>query len=143
MNETHQLPLPDTTASENVLEKADALIQRRRVFLAGGRREPVEPCATQIDLPVLTEVVELDATPTQSVKEIPVQLDARRRAAIEQEITHWLDEALPEITQGILDDLADRLVSRIDEEARQQLLPRLLALLDGHKPDGTHSDHNL
>jgi len=125
----------EASLTSDVLEKADALIQRRRVFLAGGRRQAPPPASAEVaDLPILTEVVEPNSPAVVPGEPPAVLLDAQRRAAIAEEVTHWLDERLPDIVLHTLDDLADRLVSRIDEEARRQLLPRLEALLDGREP---------
>jgi GTPase Era involved in 16S rRNA processing len=114
----------DTT---EVLRKADALMRRTRVFVAGSKAQP-EPAAIQEDdLPVLTEVVpEHEAALTTAPPHMQQHLDALR-----EELSLWLEQELPNAVLTVTDGLADQLMGELTEQAEKNLLPRLIARLDG------------
>jgi len=112
----------------NILHKADALIRRHRVFVAGGSNEEASsPIVTDDDIPVLTEVVSATeiglATAPAHMQQ---QLDALR-----EELSRWLDDELPQAVLKVTDGLADQLMAELTHQAEKKLLPRLIARLDG------------
>lgn len=117
-------------ADSDVLGKADALMRRHRVFVAGSTPPEPEgaPSNPDDDLPVLTEVV------TDIVS--PAAVHDARREAIREELKRWLDEELPQAVLKVTDGLADQLVGSLTRDAEAQLLPRILARLDGKDEDG-------
>lgn len=111
----------------DVLRKADAFISRSRVFVAGAapKAPPAKP--GEDDVPVLTDVVaahefELATAPPHMQQ----HLDALR-----QELSLWLDQELPQAVLKVTDGLADRLMGELTHQAEKNLLPRLIARLDG------------
>lgn len=114
----------------DVLSKADALIQRRRVEL-GGVPEP-QPAHWPDDIPVLTEVVE-ETAPIPTFSETDKQA---LRDAIRRELDSWLDENLPQIVVHMLDGIGDTLIRHLHQSAREDLLLRLeQALNTGTSPN--------
>jgi hypothetical protein len=123
--------------ADDVLDKADALMRRHRVFVAGAPQQPsllAEPESE--DIPVLTEVVDATATmpPTEDVDAKLQDLLAERLAAQRQlladELAAWLDTELPRLVMFVLDGVTDQLVAQVTAEARAALLPRLQAALE-------------
>lgn len=110
-----------------VLRKADALIRRTRVFVAGSKT-PAEPLPPpEDDLPVLTEVVtEHEAALATAPAHMQRHLDALR-----EELSLWLEQELPNAVLNVTDGLADQLMGELTEQAEKNLLPRLIARLDG------------
>ena len=110
-----------------VLRKADALIRRTRVFVAGSKT-PTEPLPPpEDDLPVLTEVVtEHEA----ALATAPAHMQ-RHLAALREELSLWLEQELPNAVLNVTDGLADQLMGELTEQAEKNLLPRLIARLDG------------
>lgn len=132
---------------DELLDKADALMRRRRVFLAGGASSVVESdtAAADIDdLPVLTEVVAglavaEDSAPVPAIPPDRIESLARellferlpaQRQALADELAAWLDAELPPIVLRVLDGVTDHLVAQVTAEARAALLPRLQAALE-------------
>ena len=73
--------------TEDVLRKADALIRRTRVFVAGASPVPASAPPAEDDLPVLTDVVtEREAALATAPPHMQQHLDALR-----EEISRWLE----------------------------------------------------
>lgn len=114
----------DTT---DVLRKADALLRRTRVFVAGAKTLPGPAAVQEDDLPVLTEVVsEHEAALATAPAHMQQHLDALR-----EELSLWLEQELPNAVLTVTDGLADQLMGELTEQAEKNLLPRLIARLDG------------
>jgi hypothetical protein len=115
--------------SDLVLQKADALMRRHRVFIAGGAAEnqlPDEARDTEptVDLlpddeniPLLTEVVPADSAQ-------PNALEAQRQEFADA-LETWLDEALPQAILKVMDGISDQLIAELRTQARDELLSRL------------------
>jgi hypothetical protein len=115
----------DNTA--DLLRKADALIRRTRVFVAGSSSPTAEPSAPDEDLPVLTDIVtEHEAALATAPPHMQQHLDALR-----EELSRWLDQELPNAVLRVTDGLADQLIGELTHQAEKELLPRLIARLDG------------
>jgi hypothetical protein len=113
--------------TEDVLRKADALIRRARVFVAGSSVPTTEPTPPDNDLPVLTDIVtEHEAALATAPPHMQQHLDALR-----EELSHWLDQELPHAVLKVTDGLADQLMGELTHQAEKNLLPRLIARLDG------------
>lgn len=108
---------------DDVLLKADALMQRHRSFVARAVNQP--PPAPQEapdeDIPVLTEVVIADAALPQDLDAL---LDALHKD-IERELSDWLVEALP----AAVTNASQHILAELDAKARHSLLPRLQEIL--------------
>ncbi len=121
---------------DDVMGKADALMRRHRVFVAGAPEQhnllaPVEG----EDVPVLTEVVSAAAPRAADeaagrLRELLSDHLALQRTALAAELTAWLDTELPRIVTAMLDGVTDQLVAKVTAEARAALLPRLQAALE-------------
>jgi len=122
--------------TEGLLNKADALIRRHRVFIAGAPAPTLESSPDD-DLPVLTEVVS-DAALATAPPHMQEHLDALR-----EELTRWLNEELPHAVLKVTDGLADQLMGELTHQAEQQLLPRLIARLDGSAPTGDRAQGDV
>jgi hypothetical protein len=110
-----------------VLRKADALIRRTRVFVAGSKTPTEAAPVSEDDLPVLTEVVtEHEAALATAPAHMQQHLDALR-----EELSLWLEQELPNAVLTVTDGLADQLMGELTEQAEKNLLPRLIARLDG------------
>lgn len=116
----------DNTA--DLLRKADALIRRTRVFVAGSPSSAAAPATpADDDLPVLTDIVtEHDAALATAPPHMQQHLDALR-----EELSRWLDQELPQAVLKVTDGLADQLMGELTHQAEKNLLPRLIARLDG------------
>ncbi len=126
--------------TEDVLRKADALIRRTRVFVAGSSPEVAQTPPPEDDLPVLTDIVtEHDAALATAPPHMQQHLDALR-----EELSCWLDQELPNAVLKVTDGLADRLMGELTHQAEKNLLPRLIARLDGTAPQqsGTREDQS-
>jgi hypothetical protein len=130
---------------EDVLKKADALMRRRRIFVAGGANDPdgakgLAPAAeAEEDIPLLTEVVSPEAI-FEAATPSTVDVAALRRV-LAAEVESWLDRAMPLHVQHVLDGITDQLILQLSAKARTELLPRLHELLEaarqGQKPGST------
>jgi hypothetical protein len=129
---------------DELLQKADALMRRRRIFVAGandadGGREEAAAANADDDVPLLTDVVEPDAL-AEVARHASVDVFALR-AALAAEIETWVDKDLPLHVQRVLDGITDQLILRVSEQTRLELLPRLQALVtaarDRAKPAAT------
>ena len=113
--------------TEDVLRKADALIRRTRVFVAGASPEALQVPPPEDDLPVLTDVVtEHEAALATAPPHMQQHLDALR-----EELSRWLEQELPQAVLKVTDGLADQLMGELTHQAEKKLLPRLIARLDG------------
>lgn len=111
--------------TDDVLRKADALIRRTRVFVAGSSPEAAPPA--EDDLPVLTDIVsEQEAALATAPPHMQQHLDALR-----EELSRWLEQELPHAVLKVTDGLADQLMGELTDQAEKNLLPRLIARLDG------------
>ena len=113
----------NTTA---LLLKADALIRRNRSYIAGTPSAPA-PAAPDDDIPVLTDIVTDDeAALATAPPHMQQHLDALR-----EELSRWLEQELPHAVLKVTDGLADQLMGELTHQAERNLLPRLIARLDG------------
>lgn len=127
---------------DELLRKADALMRRRRIFVAGGAndadgaKEIAAAESADEDIPLLTEVVGPDAIP-ETAAHSSVDLTALRHA-LAAEVESWLDRELPSQVQHVLDGITDQLILQLSAQARSELLPRLQNILaaaeEGAKP---------
>ena len=117
--------------TEDVLRKADALIRRTRVFVAGASPEALQVPPPEDDLPVLTDIVtDHEAALATAPPHMQQHLDALR-----EELSRWLEQELPQAVLKVTDGLADQLMGELTHQAEKKLLPRLIARLDG-RPAG-------
>lgn len=125
--------------TEDVLRKADALIRRTRVFVAGSSSEGPQTQPPDDDLPVLTDIVtEHEAALATAPPHMQQHLDALR-----EELSRWLDQELPHAVLKVTDGLADQLMGELTDQAEKNLLPRLIARLDGTaSQSGTSKDES-
>jgi hypothetical protein len=115
----------DNTA--DLLRKADALIGRTRIYVAGSSAKTTPAAPPEDDLPVLTDVVtEHEAALATAPPHMQQHLDALR-----EELSRWLDQELPHAVLKVTDGLADQLMGELTDQAEKKLLPRLIARLDG------------
>ena len=113
--------------TEDLLRKADALIRRSRVFVAGASGPTTPPTPPDDDLPTLTDVVsEQEAALATAPPHMQQHLDALR-----EELSLWLVQELPQAVLKVTDGLADQLMGELTHQAERNLLPRLIARLDG------------
>jgi len=113
--------------TEDVLRKADVLIRRTRVFVAGSAPEAAPTAPPEDDLPVLTDIVtEQEAALATAPPHMQQHLDALR-----EELSRWLEQELPHAVLKVTDGLADQLMGELTNQAEKNLLPRLIARLDG------------
>ena len=111
----------------DLLQKADALIRRTRVFVARSSPQATERPSRDEDLPILTDIVtEDEAALATAPPHMQQHLDALR-----EELSRWLDQELPEAVLKVTDGLADQLMGELTHQAEKKLLPRLIARLDG------------
>ncbi len=125
--------------ADDLMGKADALMRRHRVFVAGAPEQHSLLAVEGDDVPVLTEVV--DATTPATADEMEAHLRellfdhlAVQRAALAEELAVWLDTELPRVVMAVLDGVTDHLVAQVTAEARAALLPRLQAALEAEEP---------
>lgn len=126
----------DNTA--DLLRKADALIKRTRVYVAGSSVSAAEATPAEDDLPVLTDVVtDHEAALATAPPHMQQHLDALR-----EELSRWLDQELPHAVLKVTDGLADQLMGELTDQAERNLLPRLIARLDGTAAESTDRAEN-
>lgn len=117
----------DSVDTSAVLAKADALIRRRRVFVAGKPASvPAADDSGDIEIPVLTEIVELEPEAEPPPTEIPPELIEQQNAYVLAAIESWLDKQLPQAVTSVLDRLSLRLIDDLERQIRDDLLPGLL-----------------
>jgi ABC-type glycerol-3-phosphate transport system substrate-binding protein len=118
--------------AEDPLEKANALMRRRRVFVAGAPEQKSLLGEDESDgLPVLMDIV--DATAAAEADPQYARLAAQREALADALAT-WLDTELPSIVTAVVDGLTDQIVAQVTAEARAALLPRLQEALEAEPP---------
>lgn len=120
---------------QDVLQKADALMRRHRVFVAGGASAE-SAAETTDDVPVLTEVVDPASVTQAPGIETPVDL-VQLRNALAFELEAWLDEELPKHVMRVLDGITDQMIGQLSQKARFELLPRLHARAESAKQPQT------
>jgi hypothetical protein len=57
-----------------------------------------------------------------------------QRLAVQNELTRWLEQELPDIILNITDRLADQVLGELTHKAEIDLLPRMLDALDHSLP---------
>ena len=113
--------------TEDQLRKADALIRRSRIFVAGSSVPTASPTPPDYDLPTLTDIVSAEeAALATAPPHMQQHLDALR-----EELSLWLIQELPQAVLKVTDGLADQLMGELTHQAEKNLLPRLVARLDG------------
>ncbi len=124
---------------DSLLDQADALMRRQRLFVAATQAEAeatrnLESNAEtgQDDLPLLTEVVVTVPNPATNQNARGARLMDERRAALALQLDKWLDEQLPQLVILAMDGITDQLIALISNRVREELMPRLDAIL---KPD--------
>ena len=118
--------MADDNAAD-LLHKADALMRRTRVFVAGSSAPAIQAMPPEDDVPVLTDVVtEQEAALATAPPHMQQHLDALR-----EELSRWLEQELPHAVLKVTDGLADQLMGELTHQAEMNLLPRLIARLDG------------
>lgn len=136
-------------STADLLLKADALMRRTRSYVASPPPPP-PPEETAIvpspvpsdtendsqiddDIPILTEIVtDCQAALATAPPHMQEHLDALR-----EELALWLEQELPHAVLKVTDGLADQLMGELTHQAEKNLLPRLIARIDGtgRKPD--------
>jgi hypothetical protein len=120
--------------NDDLLDKADALMRRHRVFVAGANDPAFADAAETVesadeDVPVLTDVVGPELVAAVPAMQA-VDLDALR-AALAAVLDSWVDTELPLHVQRVLDGVTDQLILQLSEKSHGELLPRLHALVEG------------
>jgi hypothetical protein len=77
----------------------------------------------------LTEIVTDDS---YQLATAPMHMQ-KHLEALREELARWLSEELPHAMMKVTDGLADQLMAELTHQAEQNLLPRLIARLDGSK----------
>lgn len=130
-------------STTDLLLKADALMRRTRSYVASPLpKTPAEeamiaqalaplttdpPAAADDDIPVLTDkVADVEAALATAPPHMQQHLDALR-----EELSLWLEQELPHAVLKVTDGLADQLMGELTHQAEKNLLPRLIARLDG------------
>jgi hypothetical protein len=123
----------DTT---DLLLKADALMRRTRSYVASKPPPATVPVAPEAsvapsppddDVPVLTDkVTDSEAALATAPPHMQQHLDALR-----EDLGRWLEQELPHAVLKVTDGLADQLMGELTHQAEKNLLPRLIARLDG------------
>ncbi len=122
-----------------LLDQADALMHRHRVFVAGAAAAGGSPDSAaerpdeEDDLPLLTDIVAAQV-PDQAIAAAGDETGLEQRLgecrdALVLELEKWLDEQLPQLVTRAMDGITDHLVGQIARRARNELLPRLTAVL--------------
>ncbi len=117
----------------DLLGQANALMHRYQGFIAhpaeasvARETAPDAPDAdAEDDLPVLTEVVHMDAA---SLADAPAPLDALR-TELESALSDWLAKALP----SAFANASQQLLAELEDKARQSLLPLLRERLEARR----------
>lgn len=128
----------------DVLDSADRLMRRQRIFVAGSQASVSAQTQPYDDLPVLTDMVAapeaalvgtpgLAAFPAEAIEqraqvlahEFMLERLSAQRLTIEKEVVAWLDSELPHIVMYVVDGLTDQLVAQVTAAVRLELLPKL------------------
>lgn len=138
-------------STTDLLLKADALMRRNRSYVASPP-QPVpasEAAGTPVAPPNLVSTSFAgDPRPDDDIPVLTDKLTAREAAlatapphmqghldALREELALWLEQELPHAVLKVTDGLADQLMGELTHQAERNLLPRLIARLDG-----THRD---
>lgn len=105
-------------SSDNLLNKADEFLRRRRAQIGGVDTKTV-PAEVADDIPLLTEVVSAGGLSSAAKPSSPSDADIAR------EIDAWLDQNLPQVVMHALDGITDKLIAEIHASAKKDLLKRL------------------
>ena len=117
-------------SERDIINQADALINRYRPLHAAAHPQG------DADIPVLTEVVDVQTGNIAPSADSAADTQAEVRAALARELEAWLDEKLPEAVLRILDGLSDQMIGQVAAQARLELLPRLKNALESRtKPE--------
>lgn len=119
----------EVSDEDDLLDKADALMRKHRVFVAGAG----DADTANDDVPLLTEVVSAEALMPSAVP-APAAADLKPlRDALAVELEAWLDQELPQHVLRVLDGISDQLILQLSLKARAELLPRLQQALESPK----------
>ena len=89
--------------------------------------EDLSNASVDDDIPILTEkVTDSEAALATAPPHMQQHLDALR-----EELALWLEQELPHAVLKVTDGLADQLMGELTHQAEKNLLPRLVARLDG------------
>jgi hypothetical protein len=120
---------------DDLLQKADALMHRRRVFVAGASvQEEAFVANAADDIPMLTEVVDPVLLTAPAIEPPPTIDVAELRNAMAVELEAWLDEQLPQHVMRVLDGITDQLIIQLSLKSRAELLPKLQQILESSLP---------
>ena len=115
---------------DDVLDSSDALRRRFRSFIARPAEitpQPVAPLAVQEEeIPLLTEILDAQAGTSGQIDALLSAL----RIEVETEISAWLVEVLP----AAVANASQQILDELDAKARNDLQPRLQALIDARRP---------
>lgn len=114
---------------DDVLGKADALMSRHRSFVARSADsrvdEPPDSMPDDVDVPVLTEIVETNQAG-------PLTLDALLDGLqddLRDELSNWLVEVLPVAVANA----SQQILAELDAKARNTLMPRIQQLVEARR----------
>lgn len=153
----------------DVLDQADRLMRRHRVFVAGSATSTNSPGSGSApglpadDLPVLTDMVDaapedlpLAPPPPPPAPVVPLATIEERaqvlahefmlerlsaqRETIEKEVVAWLDTELPHIVMYVVDGLTDQLVAQVTAAVRLELLPKLQLAVEAESQPSQDAD---
>jgi uncharacterized FlaG/YvyC family protein len=144
----------------DILDQADRLMRRNRVFVAGSRATVHAPAEPVDDLPVLTDMVTLTETEASAeppsvpvisqatidqraqvlAHEFLLERLAAQRQSIEKEVVAWLDKELPHIVMYVVDGLTDQLVAQITAAVRLELMPKLQLAVEAEQESQPSQD---
>ncbi len=135
--------------SGGIIEQANLLMRRHGHVVENGE-----------ELPLLTDIVA--AIPASAPETVPPEPSTvaipppdrvealaremlfdqlpRQRQALAEELSAWLDDALPQIVLRVLDGLADQLIEQVTAEARAALLPRLQMVIEDQSQPSQDAD---
>lgn len=117
---------PNVDGTRAVINQADALMRRHRVFVAGAT-------ALADDMPVLTEVVESPGLVTKFSATDLVLIQEHQQTALSSGIRKWAETELTAGIHALVDELTEKLVATLTASAKTELLERLKKELDGSR----------
>lgn len=100
---------PPVNSSDRLVSRIDALVKRRRSFVAADATLPAARKRDDEDVPLLTEVIDLGAAPGTD-SEAPVPLEPLIQA-LAADLAHALEYRLQADLPGLLDAAFERLAS--------------------------------
>jgi len=101
--------------SDDIVSKADSFINRHRAQSGTDL-----PDNENEDIPILTDII-----PTEDLAAQEHLSTNLKHEEIAQELDNWLDKNLPLVVTHALDGITDKLIAKIHQTAREDLLPRL------------------